>query len=74
MNGNLVKNVLLMTQGIGAVFFFVFLASYAGALPSNRVLHAEPVFHIPISIFGAIFLALTIALLVAAFALKRKNS
>lgn len=72
MNGNLAKNVLLLTQGIGAVFFFIFLASYAGALPSNRVLHGEPVFHIPISIFGAIFIVLTVVLLVAVFLLKRK--
>jgi hypothetical protein len=48
-----------LTQGIGAVFFAVFLASYALALPSNLVLHGQPIFRIPLSIFGALFLALT---------------
>jgi hypothetical protein len=50
---------VFFTQGIGAVFFAVFLASYALALPSNLVLHGEPIFRIPLSIFGALFLALT---------------
>jgi hypothetical protein len=50
---------VFFTQGIGAAFFAVFLASYALALPSNLVLHGEPIFRIPLSIFGALFLALT---------------
>jgi len=48
-----------LTQGTGAVFFAVFLASYAFALPSNQVLHGQPTFRTPLSIFGALFLALT---------------
>jgi hypothetical protein len=56
--------LVLLTQGIGAVFFTVFWASYAFALPSNNVLHGEPVYKIPISIFGGLFLLLTIILLV----------
>jgi hypothetical protein len=55
---NLARLVFL-TQGIGAAFFTVFLASYALALPSNLVLHGQPIFRIPLSIFGALFLALT---------------
>jgi hypothetical protein len=51
--------LVFLTQGIGAVFFAVFLASYALALPSNLVLHGQPIFRIPLSIFGALFLALT---------------
>ena len=74
MNDNRIAKILLLTQGVGAVFFFVFISSYALALPSNRVLHGEPVFHIPISIFGAIFIILTIALLVASFWIKRKKT
>jgi hypothetical protein len=50
---------VFLTQGTGAVFFAVFLASYALALPSNQVLHGQPIFRIPLSIFGALFLALT---------------
>ena len=54
---NLVRYSFL-TQAIGAVFFAVFLASYALALPSNLVLHGESIFRIPLSIFGGLFLAL----------------
>jgi hypothetical protein len=50
---------VFLTQGIGAAFFAVFLASYVLALPSNLVLHGQPIFRIPLSIFGALFLALT---------------
>jgi hypothetical protein len=50
---------VFLTQGIGAVFFAVFLASYALALPSNLVLHGQPIFRIPLSVFGGLFLALT---------------
>jgi len=47
-----------LTQGIGAIFFAVFLASYALALPSNQVLHGQPIFKTSLSIFGGLFLAL----------------
>jgi len=50
---------VFLTQGIGAAFFAVFLASYALALPSNQVLHWQPIFRIPLSIFGTLFLTLT---------------
>jgi hypothetical protein len=66
--------IVLLTQGIGAIFFVVFLASYTMALPSNRVLHGEAIFKIPISIFGSLFLILTISLLIFSFVWKRKNS
>jgi hypothetical protein len=53
------SRLVFLTQGIGAAFFAVFLASYAFALPSNEVLHWQPIFRTPLSIFGALFLALT---------------
>ena len=65
--------LVLLTQGMGAVFFAVFWASYAFALPSNRVLHGEPVFKIPISLFGGLFVALTIMLLVLSFVWNRRK-
>jgi hypothetical protein len=55
---NKLVRFVFLTQGIGAIFFAVFLASYALALPSNKVLHGQPVFRIPLSIFGGLFLAL----------------
>jgi hypothetical protein len=62
--------VVFLAQGIGAVFYAVFLASYALALPSNRVLHELPVFRIPLSIFGAIFILSTVILLLLSFLKK----
>jgi len=64
---------VFLAQGIGAVFYAIFLASYALALPSNRVLHGEPIFRTPLSIFGALFLLATIALLILSFVVKPKE-
>jgi len=61
---------VFLAQGAGAIFYAVFLASYALALPSNEVLHDLPVFKIPISIFGAIFIVSTVVLLLLSFRAK----
>jgi hypothetical protein len=61
---------VFFTQGIGAAFFAVFLASYALALPSNLVLHGQPIFRIPLSIFGALFLALTAIVIALSIIIK----
>lgn len=73
MRKNSLACFVFLAQGIGAVFYAIFLASYALALPSNRVLHGEPVFRIPLSIFGALFLFATIALLIFSFLVKPKE-
>ena len=62
--------LVFLAQGAGAIFYAVFLAAYALALPSNEVLHGLPVFKIPISIFGAIFIASTVILLLISFVTK----
>jgi len=62
--------LVFLAQGAGAIFYAVFLASYAFALPSNEVLHDLPVFKIPISVFGAIFIASTVVLLLLSFRVK----
>jgi len=71
---NQIGRIVLLTQGIGAVFFAVFWAAYAFALPSNHVLHGEAIFKIPISIFGGLFVMLTIALLVLSFIWNRRKN
>jgi hypothetical protein len=73
MKRNQIAWLVLLTQGLGAVFFAVFWTSYAFALPSNRVLHGEPVFKIPISIFGGLFVLFTIVLLVLSFVWNRRK-
>jgi hypothetical protein len=62
-----------LTQGIGAVFFAVFLASYALALPSNQVLHGQPIFRTSLSIFGGLFLTLTAIAVLLSFSVKPED-
>jgi hypothetical protein len=62
-----------LTQAIGAIFFSVFLVSYALALPSNLVLHGEPIFRTSLSIFGGLFLALTAIAIVLSFIVKPED-
>jgi hypothetical protein len=64
---------VFLAQGIGAIFYAVFLASYALALPSNQVLHDLPVFRIPLSIFGGLFILSTVILLLLSFLKKPRE-
>jgi hypothetical protein len=78
IEGLIMKKILLdrfvyFTQGLGAATFAVFIASYALALPSNRVLHGEPIFRIPLSIFGGLFIAATVVLPVLCFKVKTEG-
>ena len=70
---NHLVRLVFLTQGIGAAFFAVFLASYALALPSNLVLHGQPIFRIPLSIFGGLFLALIAIAIVLSFVVKPED-
>jgi len=70
LKGKQLAMLVFLAQGAGAIFYAVFLASYAFALPSNEVLHDLPVFKIPISVFGAIFIASTVVLLLLSFRVK----
>ena len=69
---NLVRFAFL-TQAVGAIFFAVFLASYALALPSNKVLHGEPIFRTSLSIFGGLFLILVAVAVVLSIVVKPKD-
>lgn len=62
---------LFALQGVGAVFVGIFLAAYLGGLPSTAVLHSEPVFRIPLFIFGAVLLVLVLSALVLAVLSKK---
>jgi hypothetical protein len=58
---------LYLFEGVGAVFVAVFSAAYLFALPTMNVLHSEPTFHLVLSVFGVVFLALiAIALILVA--------
>ena len=51
----------LLVEVIGAGFCAVFLASFLLALPSYGVLHADPIYHELLAIFGGVFLSLILA-------------
>ncbi len=61
---------LIAVQGLGAVFVGIFLVAYLGGMfmnPSTTVLHFEPVFRIPLIVFGAGLLGLvSIGIILAA--------
>ncbi len=65
---------LLSIEGVGAVFIGIFLAAYLGGLPTTAVLHSEPVFRIPLAIFGAVLLELVFAVLVIAALTKKAET
>jgi len=64
---------LFIVQGAGAVFVGIFLAAYLGGLPSTAVLHSEPVFRVPLFIFGGVLLVLVLAGFVLAFLSKESG-
>jgi hypothetical protein len=67
LNANQLAALLFITQGTGAVFFAVFSAAYILAIPSIKVLSAEPVFKWPLTAFGVLFVILiSVSLLVSA--------
>jgi hypothetical protein len=66
------RKLLYATQGVGAVFVAVFLAAYLGGLPSTDVLHSEPIFRIPLIIFGAALLILILATVIMAAYLRKR--
>jgi len=63
---------LYTTQGGGANFVAVFLAAYLAGLPSRDVLHSEPIFKIPLIIFGVTLLTLIIVTVII-FVIHRKK-
>jgi len=67
-----ITNFLYVVEGVGAVFVGLFLAAYLGGLPTTKVLHSEPAFRIPLTVFGAALLVLIFAGVIFA-ASKKKN-
>jgi hypothetical protein len=75
-NNKRTTNLLLAVQGVGAAFAGIFLAAYLGGMfmtPSTTVLHSEPAFRIPLTVFGIVLLALILATVVLAVASKKKE-
>jgi len=71
-----ITNLLLAVQGVGSVFVAIFLAAYLGGMfmtPSTTVLHSEPAFRIPLTVFGIVLLVLILATVVLAVSSNRKE-
>jgi len=64
---------VLLTQGIGAVFYGIFLAAFYLTLPSNATLIGDPMFRLSLSIFGGLFLILIIGSLLASVIVKQED-
>jgi hypothetical protein len=71
--GKLARSLSLFSQGVGLLFFGVFLAAYALALPTNNVLIDQAAYRIPLAIFGGLLLVLILVSL-AISALKKKET
>ena len=74
LNNERITNFLLTVQGIGAVFVGIFLAAYLGGMvmtPSTTVLHSEPAFRIPLTIFGITLLVLVLATVILVVSSKK---
>lgn len=65
--------LVFLAQGIGVVFYVIFLAAFYIPMPSNDTLIGDPTFRTHLSIFGGIFIILTIISLAAAYMRKHEE-
>ena len=66
--------LVFLAQGIGAVFYVIFLAAFYIPLPSNETLIGDPAFRTPLSIFGGIFLVAIMVSIVASYTISKRKS
>jgi hypothetical protein len=64
---------VLLSQGVGLVFFVIFVAAYFGGMPSSGNLIGNSTFRTTLSIFGGLFLILIVGNLFAAALMKQKK-
>jgi hypothetical protein len=67
MKGDQIKLLVFLAQGIGVLFYAIFLAAFYLPMPSNDTLIGDPTFRTPLSIFGGIFIILILTSLIAAY-------
>jgi hypothetical protein len=73
MKNQQLASLVFLAQGIGVIFFGIFLAAFYFPMPSNDTLIGDPNFRTPMSIFGILFIALIVISIVAAYLVKRKD-
>ena len=64
--------LVFLAQGIGVVFYVIFLAAFYIPMPSNDTLIGDPTFRTPLSIFGGIFIIFIIISLAVAYLRKQE--
>lgn len=67
------KALVFLTQGLGVVFFVIFLLAFYLPMPSNDTLVGDAAFQTPMAIFGLLFVALAIVSLAASLAARRRT-
>ena len=73
MKGRQLEMLVFLTQGIGVIFYVIFLAAFYIPLPSNDTLIGDSVVSSSLSIFGGIFLILIIVSLGASRLVKQEG-
>ncbi len=72
LNNRLTK-FLFAVEAVGIIFVGFFLAAYlSGLTPTTTVLHSEPVFRIPLFVFGVVLLLFVLATVFIAASKKKK--
>jgi len=59
-------------EAVGIIFVGFFLAAYLSGLPTTAVLHSEPMFKIPLFVFGVVLLLLVLIALILAASSRKK--
>ena len=73
MKNKQLKLLIFLTQGIGIIFYIIFLSAFYVPLPSNQTLIGDSVFRSSLSIFGGIFLILIIVSLASSILVKQEG-
>jgi hypothetical protein len=73
MKNQPLTSLVALAQIVGVVFFGIFLAAFYLPMPSNDTLIGDTNFRTPMSIFGIIFIAITVIALLVSYAMKRKD-
>jgi len=61
-----------VVQTTGIIYVGAFLTAYLFALPSNNILHGEPIYRTILAIFGGLFLIFILVEILLAYSTKPK--
>ncbi len=73
MKAKSMEPYVLLSQGIGLIFFVIFVAAYFGGMPSSGNLIGDSTFRTMLSIFGGLFLILIVGALLVVALMKQKK-